>query len=256
MPGSGRHLEGRIVDLILEQGLRPGSALPAEPALVATLGASRNSVREALRALHTLGIVEIRHGYGTFVGRAPITAVTPGLLFRTRLSVRDDPGALADLVEVRELLELGLIEQVATRVGEELLEALDAALEAMARAVGGDELADADRRFHEALYAPVGNELATQLIGVFWDIYHQVAAELEPPSGDREQVMESHRRVVEALRARDAKQARRVMRYHFADLHDRVARLAEAAGRSGSEAAGESAARSARASYSGEAESG
>ena len=248
MPGSGRHLEGRIVDLILEHGLRAGSALPAEPALVATLGASRNSVREALRALHTLGIVEIRHGYGTFVGRAPITAVTPGLLFRTRLGVRDDPGALADLVEVRELLELGLIEQVATRVDEALLDALGAAVEAMATADDQDALADADRRFHEVLYAPVGNELATQLIGVFWDIYHQVAAELEPPPGDRDQVVESHRRVVEALRARDAKQARRVMRYHFADLHERVARLVEAAGT----AVGESA----RAPYEGEARSG
>ncbi|MGW5365964.1 FadR/GntR family transcriptional regulator [Actinopolymorpha pittospori] len=251
MPGSGRHLEGRIVDLILEQGLRTGSALPAEPALVATLGASRNSVREALRALHTLGIVEIRHGYGTFVGRAPITAVTPGLLFRTRLSVRDDPGALADLVEVRELLELGLIEQVATRVDEALLDALGAAVEAMATAEDQDALADADRRFHEVLYAPVGNELATQLIGVFWDIYHQVATELEPPPGDRDQVVESHRRVVEALRAGNAKQARRVMRYHFADLHERVARLVQAAGASGT--SGTSAGESARASYSGEA---
>ncbi|MGH3489742.1 MAG: FadR/GntR family transcriptional regulator [Actinopolymorphaceae bacterium] len=224
MAGTGRQLEVRIVDLILAQGLRAGSPLPAEPALVTTLGASRNSVREALRALHTLGIVDIRHGYGTFVGQAPLTAVTPGLLFRTRLSVRDDPTALADLVEVRELLELGLIARVADQADGDLLDALDAVVEAMRT---GD-LAAADRRFHERLYADVDNALATQLISLFWDIYHQVANELEPPPVDRSQVVGNHQRVVDALRSRDSERARLLLRSHFADLRERVARLVDA----------------------------
>ena len=225
MAGTGRQLEERIVDLILDQGLRAGSPLPAEPVLVSTLGASRNSVREALRALHTLGIVEIRHGYGTFVGRAPLTAVTPGLLFRTRLKVRDDPNALADLVAVRELLELGLVEQVAERVDDDLLRTLDAAVEAMRTS----ELAPADRHFHEVLYAPVGNELAIQLIGLFWDIYHQVSAELESSPVDQSEVADSHQQIVDALRARDGAQARRLLRYHFEDLRARVSALLDAA---------------------------
>ncbi|MEQ7126118.1 FadR/GntR family transcriptional regulator [Actinopolymorpha sp. B11F2] len=231
MAGTGRQLEARIVDLILDEGLRAGSPLPAEPVLVTTLGASRNSVREALRALHTLGIVEIRHGYGTFVGSAPLTAVTPGLLFRTRLAVRDDPSALADLVEVRELLELGLIERVADQADDDLLEALDAAVEAMRTG----ELADADRRFHERLYAGVGNELATQLVSLFWDIYHQVARELAPPPVDRSQVVASHQRIVEALRSRDGARARHLLRAHFADLRARVDRLVDAVSPAGTE---------------------
>jgi DNA-binding FadR family transcriptional regulator len=224
MAGTGRQLEVRIVDLILDQGLRAGSPVPAEPALVTTLGASRNSVREALRALHTLGIVDIRHGYGTFVGQAPLTAVTPGLLFRTRLSVRDDPTALADLVEVRELLELGLIARVADQADDDLLDALDAVVEAMRT---GD-LAAADRRFHERLYADIDNALATQLISLFWEIYHQVANELEPPPVDRSQVAGNHQRVVDALRSRDGERARLLLRSHFADLRERVARLVDA----------------------------
>ncbi len=227
MAGTGRQLEERIVDLILEQDLRAGSPLPPEPVLVSTLGVSRNSVREALRALHTLGIVEVRHGYGTFVGQAPLTAVTPGLLFRTRLKVRDDPTALADLVAVRELLELGLIEQVAERVDDGLLRTLEAAVASMR----SSDLAVADRRFHEALYAPVGNELATQLIGLFWDIYHQVAAELEAEPPEPAEVADSHERIVEALRSRDGAQARRLLRYHFEDLRVRVSRMLDAAGR-------------------------
>ena len=81
----------------------------------------------------------------------------------------------------------------------------------------------------EKLYARITNELATQLIAVFWDVYHQVAAELEAPPVDSGQVADSHRRIVDALRAHDAAQARRVLRYHFEDLHERVDRMVEAA---------------------------
>jgi DNA-binding FadR family transcriptional regulator len=66
---AGAALEERIVELIHERGLTPGAAMPTEPQLMDLLGASRNSVREAIRALQALGIVDIRHGYGTFVDR-------------------------------------------------------------------------------------------------------------------------------------------------------------------------------------------
>jgi DNA-binding FadR family transcriptional regulator len=66
----GAALEERIIELVHERGLVPGAAMPTEPQLMKLLGASRNSVREAIRALQALGIVDIRHGYGTFVGQA------------------------------------------------------------------------------------------------------------------------------------------------------------------------------------------
>lgn len=221
MASSGRQLEGRIIDLIFEHGLTTGAAMPPEPQLVATLGASRNSVREALRALHTLGIVEIRHGYGTFVGQAPLTAVAPGLLFRTRLSVRDDPAALADLVQTRELLELGLLDEVVKAVDDALL----ADLETAAKSMRTGNLADADRRFHQTLYRSAGNELAAQLIDLFWDIYHQVEAELEPPQVDRERIAADHLRIVDALRTSDVDTVRAAVREHFKDLGARVEQL-------------------------------
>jgi DNA-binding FadR family transcriptional regulator len=224
MASSGRQLEGRIIDLIFEQGLTTGAAMPPEPQLVATLGASRNSVREALRALHTLGIVEIRHGYGTFVGQAPLTAVAPGLLFRTRLSVRDDPAALVDLVHTRELLELGLLDEVVKHVDDVLLADLEAVATAMATGSPGS-LADSDRRFHQTLYRSAGNELATQLIDLFWDIYHQVEAELEPPQVDRDRIAADHLRIVDALRTGDVDTVRGAVREHFKDLGTRVDHL-------------------------------
>lgn len=221
MAENGRRLQDRITDLILARGLTPGSALPTEPQLMAALGASRNSVREALRALHTLGIVEIRHGYGTFVGHAPITAFAPGLLFQARQSLRGDASVLSDLVEIRQILEVALIARVAERVDEEFLAELDAAVDQMST---GD-LAEADQRFHELLYRRMDNAVAAQLISLFWSVYHRVEAELEPPLPDPAEISQGHRQIVAALRSGDPAAAQATMVGHFADITARVARL-------------------------------
>lgn len=221
MKATGRELQDRIVDLILDRGLTPGAAMPSEPRLVDELGASRNSVREALRALHTLGIVEIRHGYGTFVGRAPLTAFVPGLLYSTRQSVRSDRAALGELLEVRRILEASLIEQVVERADDAFLAELDDAVTAM----DTGDVSTADQRFHQILYRPVHNRFAGQLIELFWDVYHQVEAELEPPGREPATIGHDHRRIVDAVRAGDPAAARTAMTRHFADIQARVARL-------------------------------
>lgn len=220
MKANGPELQDRIVDLILDRGLAPGAAMPSEPRLVEELGASRNSVREALRALHTLGIVEIRHGYGTFVGQAPLTAFAPGLLYSTRQSVRSDPAALGELLEVRRILEASLIEQVVERADDAFLAELDDAVTAMD--TGG--LSSADRHFHQLLYRPLHNRFAGQLIELFWVVYHQVESELDPPD-EPEDIRHGHRSIVDAVRAGDAAAAKTAMTRHFADIEARIAHV-------------------------------
>ncbi|MCF6469394.1 FadR family transcriptional regulator [Nonomuraea sp. MG754425] len=215
--GDGTSLQERIVALIHERGLAAGSPMPTEVQLMELLGASRNSVREAVRALQALGIVEIRHGHGTFVGRAPLDALTSSFAFRVR-SGPDGIRALQDLVEVRELLETGLIGQVAQSTSAPRL----AALEALASGMDRDR--EADRAFHALLYDSCGNELVLQLIGLFWDVYHEVEPTLGPPEERTAEIAVNHRRIVAALRARDAEAAREAMRLHFRDVKARIAR--------------------------------
>ncbi|WP_311203335.1 FadR/GntR family transcriptional regulator [Streptomyces gossypii] len=216
-PDRGRTLQDRIVDLIHEQRLPPGSVLPTEPQLMDRLGASRNSVREAVRALQALGIVEIRHGLGTFVGEAPLKVLTPSLAFhiRTRSSA---PGvtALGDLVGVRELLEVGLIGSVAASISPARLVALEALAERMS------EDPEADRAFHALLYESCGNDLVLQLIQLFWGVYHEVENTLEPPVDRAEEIAANHLAIVASLRTGDAEAAREAMRRHFTDVKARV----------------------------------
>jgi DNA-binding FadR family transcriptional regulator len=219
-------VQDQITDLIVELDLDPGDALPAEPELMRTLGVSRNSVREALKGLQALGIVDIRHGYGTYVGSAQLLSMAPGLLFHSRLAVRrEKPGALRDIVEVRAMLESGLIRRSALELSPADLDRLAAELDALA-ADGHAGRAGHDRRFHELLYEPLGNALALQLIALFWGVYRQLESEVGKPRTDHEQVVRQHRQVLDALRAHDPDAAAATIADHFADVTARIDRWA------------------------------
>ncbi|WP_329609273.1 FadR/GntR family transcriptional regulator [Arthrobacter sp. ATA002] len=74
------------MELILDSRLQAGSPLPTEAELCSALGVGRNTLRESLKVLQALGVVEIRHGYGMFVAPTNFDALTTGLSFRGRLS--------------------------------------------------------------------------------------------------------------------------------------------------------------------------
>lgn len=214
----GQALGDRIVQLIHDQQLAAGAPLPTETQLMDLFAASRTSVREALRSLQALDIVQIRHGYGTFVGGADLTAAAPSLLFRTRIVNRDGLRGLHDLVQVRQALEIGLIEEVAAAIGDDDLAELDRTVEDMR---DPRHVRDADRRFHEILYRCTGNELIRQLINMFWDVYQEIATELAPPL-DATHVADLHRPIAAALRAADSTASVTAMRAHFRGVTHRV----------------------------------
>src|SRR5579875_1874705 len=127
-----RAIQDELMALILDRGLQPGDVLPTEPELIEELGVSRNSVREALKALQALDIVEIRHGYGTYVGHFSLDPLTNGLTFRTLQGIGRDVRAIVEILEVREALEDGLIRRVAPSIPDADLADLDRVVKAMA----------------------------------------------------------------------------------------------------------------------------
>ncbi|MEU6142633.1 FadR/GntR family transcriptional regulator [Streptomyces sp. NPDC047081] len=213
-----------VVQLILDRKLRPGAALPTETELMEDLGVSRNSVREALKALQALDIVEIRHGYGTYVGQASLTPLVDGLTFRTLARHDDDTGALAEILQVREVLEEGLVRRVAELLSEAELDRLETVVDRM-EAAGreGRPFPELDREFHELLYAPLGNALVPQLLGAFWTVFRRVAGargRAEDPTPDV--TVRRHRDIVTALRAHDVAGAQRAMAVHFRGIEARA----------------------------------
>ncbi|MGW6912116.1 FadR/GntR family transcriptional regulator [Streptomyces sp. NPDC054940] len=219
-------IQRQVMQLIIDRRLQAGALLPTEAELMDDLGVSRNSVREALKALQALDIVEIRHGYGTYVGEASLTPLIDGLTFRTLARHDHDAGALAEILQVREVLEEGLIRRVAATVAEAELDRLEgvvARMEAAGRA--GRAFPELDREFHELLYASLGNDLVPQLLGAFWTVFRRVSgARGHPDDPSPELTARRHREIVTALRARDVEGAQRAMAVHFRGIAARAGR--------------------------------
>ncbi|MFH9660741.1 FadR/GntR family transcriptional regulator [Streptomyces sp. NPDC017248] len=226
---AARDLQERIKRLIVDERLPSGAPLPTEPELMRLLGASRNSVREALKALQAMGIVEIRHGFGTYVGSMSFAPMIEGLAFRTVAGHYRGEDSLLQLLELREAVETGLVSRLAGRLPQADLVALEALVERMEReAAEGTGLAATDRAFHATLYRGLDNVLLGEVLEAFWDAFHRVQRDLVAAPQDPRVTCRQHREILDAVRSGDSLRAERAIRDHFGHLRARLSRVAAA----------------------------
>ncbi|MEV5982206.1 FadR/GntR family transcriptional regulator [Streptomyces sp. NPDC052114] len=220
-----RDIQERIKKLIIDQRLPSGASLPTEPELMERLGVSRNSVREALKALQAMGIVEIRHGFGTYVGPMSMAPMIEGLTFRTVAGHYRGEDSLRQLLELREAVETGLIARLAGRIPPADLAELDALVDRMdaeAAPVGGEVRAETDRAFHATLYRCLGNRLLGEVLEAFWDAFHRVRTDLVAVPQDPKITCRQHREILDAVRSGDVLRAERAIREHFGNIRTRL----------------------------------
>lgn len=212
-----------ILELILSEGLNTGDPIPREADLAESIGVARNTVREAMKALQALGIVEIRHGTGTFVDSGSIDPLVGGLSFRGRLSIRSDRRDARELVEVREALESSLIGRVVELARPDDIKRVEEAARAMEQAAQrGEPLTDLDERFHEALFLPLGNRVLSELLTAFWHVYAAVASEIGEENIDLSHTAADHRAIADAVARRDVDGATAAIRAHFEGIRSRL----------------------------------
>ena len=216
-PGRKVTTSDRIKDLILSDGLRPGDLLPTEGELCSRLGVSRSNVREAIRKLSTLDIVDVRHGHGTYVGEMTLDALVEALVFRGVLSPGDDLDALRDVVEVRKALDHGMSEQIVDALkGTENSELKALVDEMTALAAAGKTFPQQDRAFHTGLLAKLGNSLVGQLVAAFWDVHTAVLPKLNVAvASDLEQTAQAHGLMLEAAESGDDEAFRAAITAHY-----------------------------------------
>lgn len=203
---------------IREQGLRRGDMLPSETVLCAVIGCSRSAIREAIRSLVTLDIVEVRHGYGTFVSDMSLEPLINGMVFRTILNTDTSLKNLLHVVETREILDLAL--------GTELLRTFDGQLRndllgyvdrMREHSEKGESFAAEDRSFHLTLASKVGNPLIRELNDAFWRIQAESQPLLSlPMPADIHQTIDAHQEIVEALNAADPDRYEAAVKNHYA----------------------------------------
>jgi DNA-binding FadR family transcriptional regulator len=221
-----RALQGAVKRLIVDRGLAPGAPLPPEFELMRELGVGRNRLREAMKALQALGIVEIRHGHGTYVGSLSLSALQAGLEFRTGLSVAGDLRDVRDLLQLREILETGLVADVLRYADELDYSTLERAVATMeADATDDKQAPHADWLFHKTLYEPLDNALLIQLLHVFWSVFDKLGDQLARTTEHPRVTARWHRAILTAVRERDEDALRAAMADHFQGIRARLASL-------------------------------
>lgn len=218
----------RIKDFILVEGLHPGDLLPTEAELCERLGVSRSSVREAIRTLSALGIVDVRHGHGTYVGAMSLDALVEMLVFRGVLSPGDDLRALRDVVEVRQALDHGMAERIVASLSGTSNPDLHALVDEMtAVAAKGRTFPQQDRAFHTGLLARLDNALVGQLVSAFWEVHAVVVPTLGLcVAADMDQTAQAHGLMLKAAEAGDVSAFHTAVRAHY----DPISRALEATG--------------------------
>lgn len=210
----------QIKRLILRNGLHPGDAIPTEPELCQELGVSRSSVREAIRKLATLEIVEVHHGHGTVVGQMRLTPLVETLVFRGVLSPGDELAALREVVELRCALDLALADRVVKfHRSTENLKLAQLVQKMLDHAADGRTFLLEDRAFHTELLAPIGNQLAGQLVAAFWDIHSAVLPRLGLAlPADILRTAQAHGDMLAAAQSGDVQAYRAATTDHYAPL--------------------------------------
>ena len=209
-------IAARLISLIAERQLLPGDKLPPERDLAAAMQVSRPSLREALRALAMLKIVEIRQGSGTYV-----TSLKPEVLIEHLDFVFSiDDATFAELLEARQMLEPGLAAAAATRATDEELVQLRACVSRSAAHVDDPEaFLAADLELHQLISAAARNQIIARVMESLARLGMASRRRTVILPGVRTQTLRDHQALVEALLRRDSEAAANIMRRHLEDIH-------------------------------------
>ncbi|MFE7893151.1 FadR/GntR family transcriptional regulator [Streptomyces sp. NPDC057412] len=206
----------KIKGMIVSGALRPGDRLPKESELAAALGLSRNSLREAVRALSLIRVLDVRQGDGTYVTGLDAQSLLEALSFVVDFH-RDD--TVLEFLAVRRILEPAATAMAAARIDEGRLDALAEGLDRLGDDPSVEELVASDLEFHRAVVACAGNSVLCSLLdGLSGPTARaRIWRGLTQEDAVRRTLYE-HRAILAALRDRDAEAARSWATVHIASL--------------------------------------
>jgi GntR family transcriptional regulator, transcriptional repressor for pyruvate dehydrogenase complex len=224
----------RIRELVLSESLVPGERLPSERDLANLLQVSRVVVREALRVLAVRGMVEVKPGRGTFIKQVEAEHAIESLGLFLRL--RRNPRASADLLDVRDVLELAIAERAARNATPQDISRLD---DAVARMVehrrDGDAFVAHDLSFHLAMADATQNELYAVLLMPITDRLLEVlrASYSFDPVRAATGAVAHHRAILEGVRAADVAGTRAAVEEHLRQARQTIETFERRAGARG-----------------------
>jgi GntR family transcriptional repressor for pyruvate dehydrogenase complex len=208
-----RHLES-----LIEKGeLKPGDRLPAERDLAQQIGVSRPTARAGLRSLAALGVIESRHGAGSFITAGPpkLASGPLGLMAALHGIGRED------MFEARLVLEVGAAGLAAERATGHHVAAMAEEVTGMFASLGDPHaFLVHDVRFHRCLAAASKNPVLAALVEMISELVYEKRRLTVERSRDLKEAAEMHRRIYSAVRDHDAARARHEMTAHLAQARE------------------------------------
>lgn len=205
--------------LIREKKLRPGDKLPPERELAAMMQVSRPSLREALRTLSIMRVVELRHGSGAY-----ITALEPATLVEHLDFVFSlDDSTYLQLFQTRKILEPGICSLAAQHITEEELTHLEDCVERSKGGPGNLEVyLQADLDLHEIITQAARNPLLNRIMASIRSLGRASRQRTSTLPGVFAQTIQDHQEIISALRAHDAQAAHQAMLTHLEHIEQRL----------------------------------
>ncbi len=202
-----------MLDTILRLGLRPGAPLPSERELAEQYGVSRTVIREAVRALMSRGVIDARAGRGLTVSQVAADAVSMSM--RLYLHGRDEI-PYTKIHEVRAAIEIAIAGYAAERATDEELAELEKLTEQMQTGSASlEEHSQMDVEFHRAVARMTHNELYLIMLDSIGPVLLEIRRATFDLPDDRRRAYQAHRRIFEAIAARDPAAAREAMTQHL-----------------------------------------
>ncbi len=209
IPPAVERVVSRIRELLVARTLRPGDRLPSEGELGELLAVGRGSIREAMKILSGYGVVTVRAGDGTYVATEAQGGLIDPMLFQMLLSSPDR----RSLLELRQLLELGMVPLLAEHVTDTDVSDLRASLGQTGELVEAqcrdpEMLTDADIDFHRCLGRSVHNPLVERIYAFAMDFLRPTIRDTYVRNQTGDLALAMHGRIVAALESRDVEQLR------------------------------------------------
>jgi GntR family transcriptional repressor for pyruvate dehydrogenase complex len=210
---------GQIHELIKEGRFKARDQLPSERELAETFKVSRTSVREALRALETQGLIVSRTGMGNFVVDLPVEALVGPL---ARLLI-DEKNALADIFEMRKLIEPHIAALAAERATARDIAQLKRIVAKQTDAVSrGETGVEADAELHLSIGRATRNQALQKLVSGLMEMLSRSREESLQTDERRESSIDAHRRIIAAIEKHDKARARSEMLRHIEQVEENV----------------------------------
>lgn len=204
----------RQLERSIAGNLKPGDLLPSERELCRMLDVSRSSVRDAIRTLELMGLLEPRQGIGTVVcspSATPANRLASPLLEKRK--------RIADLLDVRRMIEPSLARRAAVHASAAAIANMeDILVRQQAKVLEGELGIEEDSEFHYAIALASDNSVILKIVDVLMDLLRQTRESSLQVEGRQQKSLAGHHRILSALKRGDAAGAETAMRRHLQDI--------------------------------------